>query len=219
MRPASTSRTTDLTVKQRRAAKREEKLAKFRRQQKQRRRNRRIVAISIPVAVLVAIAAIVLSVVLIPKPPSYTAGGSGSVIEGVAEFDNAATHVETPVTYPQTPPAGGNHSPAWLNCGIYTQPVPDENAVHSLEHGAIWVTYDSSLDASQLGTLRSELPSTHVILSPYDGLSAPIVLSGWNVQLSLESADDSRIATFFEEYWQGENAPEPGASCTGGVSG
>jgi len=219
MSPASSPRLTDLTVKQRRAAKRAEKLAKFRRQQKQRRRNRRIVAVAVPIAVLVTVGAIILSVVLTPKPASYTAGSSGVAVEGVEEFTNAATHVETPVTYAQSPPAGGDHSPTWLNCWIYTQLIPDENAVHSLEHGAIWVTYDPSLDASQLGTLRSKLPTTHVILSPYDGLSVPIVLSGWNVQLGLESADDSRIATFFEEYWKGENAPEPGASCTGGVDG
>lgn len=219
MNPVPSSRTSPLTVKERRAAKREAKLAKFRREQMQRRRNRRIVAISIPAAVLVSVAAIVLSVVLNPKPPSYTAGSSGAVIDGAEKFTNVATHVETPVTYPETPPAGGNHSATLLNCGIYSQLVPAENAVHSLEHGAIWVTYDSSLDASQLGTLRSQLPTTHVILSPYDGLSAPIVLSGWNVQLKLESADDSRIGTFFEEYWQGDNAPEPGAPCTGGVSG
>lgn len=219
MNPASRTASAPLTIKQRRAAKREEKLAKARLLQKQRKRNRLIAAISIPVAVFVVIGAIVLSVVVNPKPPSYTAGSSGAVIEGVETFSNVATHVETPVAYTETPPAGGNHSPTWLNCGIYTELVPDENAVHSLEHGAIWVTYDPALDAGQLGTLRSQLPTSHVILSPYDGLPAPIVLSGWNVQLKLESADDARIGTFFEEYWQGDNAPEPGASCTGGVSG
>lgn len=219
MKPTTASRSTNLTIKQRRAAKREEKLAKFHRQQKRSQRNRRIAAISIPVAVVAIAAAIVLSVILIPKPPSYTAGGSGAAIEGVEKVDNTSAHVETPVAYAQTPPAGGSHSPVWLNCGIYTQAVPNENAVHSLEHGAIWVTYDPSLAASQLDALRSKFPRTQVILSPYDGLPAPIVLSGWNVQLAVESADDSRIATFFEEYWNGQNAPEPGASCTGGISG
>lgn len=219
MNRASDAKSSPLSIKERRAAKREEKLAKFRALQKQRRRNRRIAAISVPLGVLVAIGATVLSVTLNPKPPSYTPGSSGAVIDGVETFSNEATHVETPVAYAQTPPAGGNHSPTWLNCGIYTEVVPDANAVHSLEHGAIWVTYDPALDAGQLGKLRSQLPTTHAILSPYDGLPTPIVLSGWNVQLKLESADDSRIKTFFEEYWQGENAPEPGASCSGGVNG
>ena len=219
MTPASTSQSTNLTVKQRRAAKREEKLARFKREQTRRRRNRRIAAISIPTTVLAVAAAIVLPAILTTKPPTYTPGGSGASIEGVSTFDNEATHVETPVDYAEVPPAGGDHSPTWLNCAIYTQPVPDENAVHSLEHGAVWVTYDPSLEASQLDALRAKLPTTQVILSPYDPLPAPIVLSAWNAQLELESADDPRVAAFFEEYWNGDDAPEAGASCAGGVDG
>lgn len=219
MKPTTASRSTNLTIKQRRAAEREVKLARFHRQQKRSQRNRQIAAISIPTAVLAVVAAIVLSVILIPTPASYTAGGAGVVIDGVAEFENVSTHVETPVEYAEMPPAGGSHSPTWLNCGIYTQAVPNENAVHTLEHGAIWVTYDPSLDTSQLDALRSKFPKTQVILSPYAGLPAPIVLRGWNVQLGVKSADDSRIASFFEEYWNGQNAPEPGASCIGGISG
>ena len=61
------------------------------------------------------------------------------------------------------------------------------------------------------------LPSTYVILSPFDDLPAPIVLTGWNSQLQVDDADDPRIATFIEEYWQSQNVPEPGALCTGAV--
>ena len=124
-------------------------------------------------------------------------------------------YVEGVVDYAQTPPAGGEHNQAWLNCGVYEQPVPNENAVHSLEHGAIWVTYDPELPAAELEALKSYLPSTYVVLSPFEGLDSPIVLSGWNSQLALDSADDERIPAFFEEYWKSQNVPEPGALCTG----
>lgn len=104
----------------------------------------------------------------------------------------------------------------WLNCGIYDQPVPNENAVHSLEHGAVWVTYDAdALSSDDLAKLEAELPSSYVILSPYDGIDSPIVLSNWNNQLKLDSVDDERIGQFFEEYWRSQNVPEPGASCSG----
>lgn len=209
--------TGKLTIKQQRAAERERKLAEFRKQEARRKRNRRIAIVSTIVGVVAVVALLVVSFVLIPQPASYTAGGSGAEVEGVETFENTSAHVPGTVDYPQTPPAGGEHNPAWLNCGVYTEPVPNENAVHSLEHGALWVTYDPSLSSGDLDTLKSKLPSTYVILSPFEGLPSPIVLSGWNVQLQVEQADDPRIAEFFEEYWRSDLVPEPGALCTGGV--
>ena len=71
------------------------------------------------------------------------------------------------------PPAGGPHW-AWLNCGIYTQPQQNERAVHALEHGAVWVTYDpDKVKGDALATLRQQLPDTYIVLSPYTSLPAP----------------------------------------------
>ena len=161
------------------------------------------------------VALLIVSIVLTPQPASYSAGGDGAEIEGVETFDNASGHVEGTVDYPQTPPAGGEHNQVWLNCGVYDQPVPNENAVHSMEHGALWVTYDPGLDDAELSALRAKLPSTYVVLSPFEGLPSPIVLSGWNTQLQVDDADDPRIAQFLEEYWKSQDVPEPGAACTG----
>lgn len=206
------------SVKQQRAAQRAKKLEEYHRQQKRSARRRLIWIIGGSITALLIVTLVVLSVVLTPqKDTALTPGGEGAAIEGVETFENVAGHVETPVTYPQTPPTGGDHNPAWLNCGVYTEPVPNEYAVHALEHGAIWVTYDPDIDAAELDSLRKQLPSTFVVLSPFDGLPSPIVLSGWNAQLQLDSAADKRIPTFFEEYWQGGSAPEIGAPCTGGI--
>lgn len=205
------------SVKQQRAEARAKKLEEHRLREARARRNRRI-GIGAAIAGGVAVVAlIVTTVVLTPQAASYSAGGDGTEVDGVQTFDNTSSHVEGVVDYPQNPPAGGPHNPAWLNCGVYTEPVPAENAVHSLEHGALWVTYDPSISDAALESLRSVLPSTYVILSPFDDLPAPIVLSGWNSQLQVDDADDPRIATFIEEYWQSQNVPEPGALCTGAV--
>lgn len=208
------------SVKQQRAAQRAKKLEEYHRRQKRSERRRKIWLIAGIAAALAVITIVVLSVVTTPQQApdaAYKPGGEGATIEGVETFENPAAHVETPVTYPQTPPAGGEHNPIWLNCGVYTEPVPNENAVHALEHGAIWVTYDPAISKSELDALRLQLPPSYVMLSPYEGLSSPIVLSGWNAQLKLDSASDKRIPTFLEEYWQGGTAPEAGAPCTGGI--
>ncbi|MET0975859.1 MAG: DUF3105 domain-containing protein [Leifsonia sp.] len=207
------------TVKQQRAADRAAKLEEFRRREARRKRNRTIGITSAVVGAVAVIAVVVVSIVLTPQPKSYSAGGDGTEIDGVQTFTNTSAHVDGVVDYPQTPPAGGPHNPAWLNCGIYTEPVPAENAVHSLEHGALWVTYDPSISDADLADLEAQLPGSYVVLSPYDDLPSPVVLSGWNSQLQVDSVDDERITAFIEEYWKSQNVPEPGALCTGAVDG
>lgn len=209
-----------LTIKEQRAEQRALKVEAFKKEQARKRRNKKIGIISAIVAGVAIVALLVTALVLTtPKNASYSAGGSGAEIEGVETFTNTNNHVETAVEYAQTPPAGGDHNPAWLNCGVYTEPQQNENAVHSLEHGAIWVTYDPSISDEELDLLKSKLPSTHAILSPFEGLPSPIVLSGWDVQLQVDEASDERIGEFFEEYWKSNDVPEPNAACTGAVDG
>lgn len=207
------------SIKQQRAEERARKLEEHRRREARAKRNRRV-GIGAAIAGGIAVVALVVtSVVLTPQPPSYSVGGDGTAVDGVETFENESTHVEGVVDYEQTPPVGGPHDPAWLNCGVYTEQVPSENAVHSLEHGALWITHDPALSDDEVSALRAKLPSTYVILSPFEGLPSPIVLSGWNTQLQVDDVDDPRIAAFIEEYWQSELVPEPGALCTGAVDG
>jgi hypothetical protein len=124
-------------------------------------------------------------------------------------------HTEGVVDYPMTPPAGGPHDPVWLECGVYDEPVRDENAVHDLEHGTVWISYDPDLDADDVGTLEARLPQNG-IRAPYPGLPAPVVVTVWGRQLRLDGADDDRLDRFVAEFGHGETAPEPGASCAGG---
>src|SRR5439155_7596819 len=77
-------------------------------------------------------------------------------------------HVAGPVDYPQKPPVGGDHAPVWQNCGLYSQPVPTERAVHSMEHGAVWITYRPGLPKSQVDVLRALARSTpYVLVAPW----------------------------------------------------
>lgn len=126
-------------------------------------------------------------------------------------------HVDGDVTYDQAPPAGGDHDPAWLDCGVYDEPVREENAVHSLEHGTVWVTYQPGLDEAGVAALAEALPDES-ILSPYGELAAPVVVSVWGAQLELTGPDDPRLALFVAEYGDGQTSPEPFASCAGGVT-
>ncbi|MGW2812130.1 DUF3105 domain-containing protein [Streptomyces sp. NPDC001415] len=129
-------------------------------------------------------------------------------------------HVTTKVSYPMKPPVGGDHDQVWMNCGgdVYAKQVPDMNAVHSLEHGAVWVTYTDKASAADVKKLADKVSRTqYALMSPYKDQAGAITLSAWGKQVTVNGADDPRVNQFFTKYVQGPQTPEPGAPCTGGL--
>lgn len=217
-RPGATRPDEPLTIKQERAARREEKLAALRAEQVRRRRNAKL-ATAAWVAGAIAVFGLLVAYVIgsgIGRPDPRSVD-----IAGVEEFPGlSSTHVAQAVTYPESPPVGGDHAGQWLNCGVYTEPVPAVNAVHSLEHGAVWVGYDATVvTQEEIDRLVSSLPGSYVIVSPYEGLASPVVASAWGVQVQLDGADDARLGQFVGKYTSSPGAPEPGAACAGGLDG
>lgn len=187
-------------------------LEELKKAQQRKERRTRLAVVGGTTAVVLVIAGIVGFTV-------YRDVSSRPTLDAVRTYEVAANHVTTPVAYEPSPPVGGDHSPVWLNCGVYDEPVPSELAVHSLEHGAVWVTYRSDLPADQVRTLVDRVPGEYMVLSPFEGLSSPVVASAWGVQLALDGPEDPRLEEFVREYRQGPQTPEPGAACTGGSDG
>jgi hypothetical protein len=125
--------------------------------------------------------------------------------------------VKGPIEYDREPPTNGNHDPLWQNCGIYEEPIEDRHAVHSMDHGVVWITYRPDLPEQQLETLRPYSDENYVILSPYPGQDAPVTATSWRVQLELNSADDPRLRRFVNQFRISELAPLSGNRCTLGV--
>jgi hypothetical protein len=143
-------------------------------------------------------------------------------IDGIQTYDYPAgqEHVETPVAYTESPPVGGPHAPPpqWADCTgtVYDIDIRHENAVHSLEHGAVWITYNpdevSDADIQTLaGLVENEAGR---MMSPYEGLDSPISVQSWGHQLKVDSAEDKRIKQFADFLTLNSKfTPEPGASC------
>ncbi|WP_326697189.1 DUF3105 domain-containing protein [Streptomyces sp. NBC_01754] len=159
------------------------------------------------------------------QPGQERSAPAAGPIEGEKTWDAQELtrhHVTTDVAYPMEPPVGGDHNPAWLNCDgvVYEKAVPNVNAVHALEHGAVWVTYNGKAADADVRKLASRVESTpYSLMSPYEGQAGPIMLTAWGKQVTVDGADDRRVAQFFAKYVQGAQTPEPGAPCTGGVDG
>jgi hypothetical protein len=127
-------------------------------------------------------------------------------------------HVEGPIRYRQTPPVGGDHNPIPATCGAYDDPIPSENGVHSMEHGAVWITYRPNLAQSDQQTLRDLVKANpYLLVSPWadDSLPSPIVLSAWGLQIGAQQASDPVVEAFVGSFEQGPQTPEPGAACAG----
>ena len=137
--------------------------------------------------------------------------------EGVQTFPATTNNtVEGPISYDRDPPTNGDHAPIWQNCGFYSEPVENETAVHSLDHGAVWIAYRPDLPADQIETLRGLGQEEYVLVSPYPGLSAPVVATAWRNQLDLEGADDPRLRQFVDQFRVLETAPLSGNKCFNG---
>ncbi|MEU8744891.1 DUF3105 domain-containing protein [Streptomyces sp. BPPL-273] len=130
-------------------------------------------------------------------------------------------HVQNTVDYPMNPPVGGDHNQAWMTCDgtVYSKAIANESAVHSLEHGAVWVTYNDKASDSDTKTLAEKVSKTpYTLMSPAADQSGKIMLSAWGSQLTVDKASDPRVEQFLTKYVQGAQTPEPGAACTGGLT-
>lgn len=182
------------------------------------------------VVVLVGLVA-ALAVNLVPKyqekaalekfTPSEQRKDPSDQIEGVVKKEYpAGLHVDATqrVAYDQTPPFGGPHDSSWANCmgTVYDKALRDENAVHSLEHGAVWITYNpDKVDQSGIDTLRKKVEGEqYMLMSPHPGQEAPVSLQSWGHQLTVNSAQDERIGQFITALRLNNFAyPEVGADC------
>ena len=145
---------------------------------------------------------------------------SPSDIAGLKTFTYASgqQHVDTPVNYKESPPVGGPHDPRWADCTgtVYTVDIRHENAVHALEHGAVWITYNpDKVKKSDVDALAKLVDGqSGRLMSPYKGLDSAVSVQSWDHQLKVNSASDKRIKQFADLMtYNSQYYPEVGASC------
>jgi hypothetical protein len=130
-------------------------------------------------------------------------------------------HKTGPLTYEQSPPVAGEHNPNWQTCNgiVYPEPIANEHAVHSMEHGSVWITYKPGLPQDQVDALAAKVEGKEkMLLSPYAGLSNNISLQAWGYQLKVDSVDDPRIDEFIKALRVNASIEGPTALCDNGVS-
>ncbi|WP_405873484.1 MULTISPECIES: DUF3105 domain-containing protein [unclassified Streptomyces] len=209
---------------------RKARIEEMRRAEQARERRNRVLVIAASVVVVAGLVVGGVFVVKAQKDSDATASdakaASGHFVtgkDGVKTWKGTLTrnHVTKTVHYPTEPPVGGDHNQVWMNCNgdVYTKALNNMNAVHSLEHGAVWVTYTGKASKADVAALAAKVKKTpYTLMSPDDKQKDPIMLTAWGKQRTVTSASDPNVNKFFEEFVQGKQTPEPGAACTGGLA-
>jgi hypothetical protein len=178
-----------------------------RRQSLAREKRKRHLLIGVPVTLLL-IAILGAAIFRLTRPD----------LEGVFIIDNLLRNHDREAEFVDAalPPAGGSHNPQWQNCGIYSDPVENSLAVHSLEHGAVWLAYRPDLVDEKVAELQNMVRGeSYVLMSPFPGLQGEVVMTSWGKQLVIDAVPDESIEQFIERY-KGAG-PEPGSPCTDGI--
>ncbi|MEV7205330.1 MULTISPECIES: DUF3105 domain-containing protein [unclassified Streptomyces] len=207
------------------AASRKERIEAMRRAEQARDRRNRILTITVStviVAGLIGWGAYAINSA--DEKDEQQAAAAKKPVSGEKTWDSkklGRNHVQSSVDYPMNPPVGGDHNQAWMTCDgtVYTKPIANENAVHSLEHGAVWITYNGKAADADIKTLGDRVSKTpYTLMSPAKNQSGTLMLSAWGRQLTVDKASDPRVEQFLSKYVQGAQTPEPGAACTGGLT-
>lgn len=120
-------------------------------------------------------------------------------------------HIEVGASHPgynSNPPTSGPHYAEPADWGAYQEELPDEQLVHNLEHGGIWISYKGVDERTkrQLEDVARANPGS-VIVTPRSRNDAPIVLASWGKLLKLQQFDEGRIRSFIDQYKN--QSPEP----------
>ncbi|WP_221350665.1 DUF3105 domain-containing protein [Streptomyces beigongshangae] len=212
------------TSKKSAATARKARIEEMRRAEKARERRNRILTITVSTAIvagLVGFGAYYINDA--NEKDARQQAAAKKPVRGEKTWDAkklSQNHVTKSVSYPMNPPVGGDHHQAWMTCdgSVYTKAIPNENAVHSLEHGAVWITYNDKAADADVKTLADKVGRTpYTLMSPVEDQAGALMLSAWGKQLTVEKASDPRVRQFLTKYVQGPQTPEPGAACTNGV--
>lgn len=113
-----------------------------------------------------------------------------------------------PVQYNSVPPVGGPHWPAPASWGVSSVQIPDERAVHNLEHGGIVIDHNgiSADDLAKLKALitgypRDQFNEIKIVLQPYDKITpGSIALTAWGWRQLLPVYDAVAIRAFLDAH-------------------
>ncbi len=138
------------------------------------------------------------------------------LVEVQLNFGNDHVSVGEPVEYSVYPPTSGTHWGQWAQPGVYTEPVPAEAYVHSLEHGYVVLLYNCGNDCEKsqedLVAFARALPVSEkygypkIVISADPKIETTYALLAWQHYMPLDTFDEDLILSFYNATM--DNGPE-----------
>ncbi|MBI4050336.1 MAG: DUF3105 domain-containing protein [Candidatus Doudnabacteria bacterium] len=124
--------------------------------------------------------------------------GEEIVDQGRAHIQPGEEHEQ----YNSNPPTSGSHYAQAADWGVYDQELPDEQLIHNLEHGGIWISYKDPSQTALVNALKEIVQDypTKVILTPRPANDAAIAMAAWGRLLQLDAVDEKEIKAFIKAY-------------------
>lgn len=103
--------------------------------------------------------------------------------------------------YNSNPPTSGDHWPVPLSWGFYDAVVADEQAVHNLEHGGIWISYKDIDDQTkkELKALAEQYNQA-VIVTSRPKNDSRIAVASWGRLMKLDEFNRAKIENFIKTH-------------------
>ncbi|MEO7093354.1 MAG: DUF3105 domain-containing protein, partial [Polyangiales bacterium] len=157
-----------------------------------------------------------------PPLTTSTAATCGATVQSwkIENTDDAGFvyHVgfDTDVSYCTKPPSSGPHYGVWAAYRSYTTPVPHENLVHDLEHGAVLVLFrctaadgcpsvaaslQSVIDARPVDPTCDVAVKRRVILAPDPALDVAVGAGAWGWTYRATCVDAATLGAFIDAHY------------------
>ena len=142
-------------------------------------------------------------------------------IYAVEILDQGRNHINVGAAHPaynSNPPTSGWHYEDWKQKGVYKEQQPDENLIHNLEHGYIWISYRPDTATEIVKQLENFYGfGKKIIVEPRKENDKLIALAAWNrldkfdseSKEKLNESELKRIGDYIDAYIG--RGPEPNA--------